>query len=498
MTSGELVISGGGSLIIATDELDAIIHRCGPIARRLEAIADDLATMSDLAAHGASVPAPRTATASTAFTSSARLCQRTADRLHDLRTGLMRARDEYSQLEWRLRARMAEWSTDVAFSAGSSVGFGLAMLGPGGVLGLAAALFAGRSELQLIGAATGKRLREHPELLADPAFLAFVRLAVDAADDAVRGAAHLPSALGTPDGAGFGPSRPPAPIPSQDLEGRQWLASLALAAVTLTAKGGVTRVRLSTRPAGSASAPRTLGALARRIPGHEPGAAAGTSKGAGDSDAGDEPQVRIERYLDDSDSERFVVYLGGTADFGLPPGDEPFDMTSNIASVADRNSAALETARAAMRAAGIDTVAPVLFVGYSQGGLLAERLADSGDYTAAGAVTFGSPGTGIVDPRIPVVAIAHSDDLVPALGGMRSPDGAPTHVTVERAALAGSPFPEGQTLPAHDMAAYRRTAELADASSEDRLVAARREVLEFLEGSRFGEATEFRGIRVLP
>ncbi|THG29486.1 hypothetical protein [Naasia lichenicola] len=492
MTSRELVISGGGSLVIATDELDAIIDRCGPIARRLDAVADELATVAALADRGA---APLTATPSTALASSARTCQRSADRLHGLRTGLVRARDEYSQLEWRLRARMAGWSADVAFGAGNAVGFGLAMLGPAGVLGLAAALFAAGPELQLIGAAAGKRLREHPELLADPAFLAFVRLAVDAADDALRGVARLPPGLGDSEATGFGPFQPQTPIARQDLEGRQWLAALALAAVTLTARGDLTRVRLSASPAGSASAPRTLAALARRIPGQESGAA-GMSAGPGDGGAEDEPQVRIERYLDESDSPRFVVYLGGTADFGLPAGDEPFDMTSNIAGVADRNSAALETARAAMREAGIDSGAPVLFVGYSQGGLLAERLADGGDYTVAGAVTFGSPGTGIIDPRIPAVAIAHTDDLVPALGGMRSHDAAESHVIVERAALAGMPFPEGQTMPAHDMAAYRRTAELADASSEDRLVAARGEVLGFLEGSRFGQATEFRGVRI--
>ncbi|MCU1437333.1 MAG: hypothetical protein JWP66_420, partial [Naasia sp.] len=206
-------------------------------------------------------------------------------------------------------------------------------------------------------------------------------------------------------------------------------------------------------------------------------------------------QVRVDRYDDPDGNARYVVYLAGTADFSPQPGSEPFDMSSNLAGMAGLDSAALESARAAMADAGVGENDPVLLVGYSQGGLLAERLADSGQYATAGVVTFGSPGPGVDAQSVPVIALAHTDDLVPALGGVERLDPSVDHVLVERSALDGMPVPEGRELPAHDLNAYRYTAQLADGSGESRLTTTRTQVFDFLKDTSLGTSTEYHAVR---
>src|SRR5690606_38755981 len=101
----------------------------------------------------------------------------------------------------------------------------------------------------------------------------------------------------------------------------------------------------------------------------------------------DDDQIRIDRIIGADGQERFEVFLAGTVDLGIS-GSEPWDMRSNLGALAGGDPASLRAVEAAMRAAGIDGETPVTFVGYSQGGLLAARLAASGEWQAAGLVTF--------------------------------------------------------------------------------------------------------------
>jgi hypothetical protein len=340
-----------------------------------------------------------------------------------------------------------------------------------------------RGSIERAGGAAGW-LTQHPEALSDPRFLAYVRLLADSLDDAGRGAASALGnrAWGTDDGP----------------RGREQFTAVVLAAVSAGFGRASTAVEVTPVRTGSTSAPRTLSTLASRIPGQQvpPPGSYGNPGGDADDAEASMAQVRVDRYDDPNGTARYVVYLAGTADFSVQPGSEPFDNSSNLAGMAGLDSAALESARQAMAAAGIGKDDPVLLVGYSQGGLLAERLADSGEYATAGVVTFGSPGTGVEAGAVPVIALAHTDDLVPALGGVDRLDPAASHVLVERAALDGMPSPDGRELPAHDLSAYRYTAQLADASGESRLTTIRTQVFDFLKDTSFGTSTDYHAVRM--
>ena len=137
---------------------------------------------------------------------------------------------------------------------------------------------------------------------------------------------------------------------------------------------------------------------------------------------------------------------------------EPFDMESNLALVAGVSAASMVAVEAAMRKAGVKPGDRVSFVGHSQGGLLAARLAESGRYATSSLLTVGAPlGTVAPSGNYPALAISHRDDLVPELGGASKPTRI-THVETHSGAnafdLAG----------AHAREAYFDTAARLDAS----------------------------------
>jgi pimeloyl-ACP methyl ester carboxylesterase len=144
-------------------------------------------------------------------------------------------------------------------------------------------------------------------------------------------------------------------------------------------------------------------------------------------------------------------------------------MTSNANGLAMGDAGSYRAAEDAMRMAGIDADSPVQFVGHSQGGMVAAGLIASGDYNAQGLFTVGGVvSQGLVTDSVPWLAIEHTDDLVPALGGTRT---APNAVLVRREALAGAPIPSDTLLPAHELTRYRETAALVDASEDGRTAA---------------------------
>jgi pimeloyl-ACP methyl ester carboxylesterase len=211
----------------------------------------------------------------------------------------------------------------------------------------------------------------------------------------------------------------------------------------------------------SVSPPTGIGELVGRIP------------------TGDE-QIRIERYPG-TDGDRWIVLIDGTRSGSLGTEGEPWDMASNLQGIAGVPSASTEAVLEAMRRAGIDAQDPVLLVGYSQGGLIAARVAEQRG-TAAGLVTVGSPIAGLPLPRdIPVLAIEHTEDPVPALGGVAGAGTAASlsTVTVRRTLYADAPPSDDRLVPAHQFARYRETAELVDASEDSRLAPIRAVLAEF-------------------
>lgn len=178
------------------------------------------------------------------------------------------------------------------------------------------------------------------------------------------------------------------------------------------------------------------------------------------------PQVRIEK----TPSAAFV-YIGGTVTGNLSGGREPWDMASNIAAIAGQVSDSERGVRTVMAASGVTSADRIVVVGHSQGGLVAQRLAADPELRVSDVVLVGSPQTaGGVAAGVHVVALEHSNDPIPALGGI-APEGR-ADVTVARTPLIES----GDPLAAHHLSAYRELASEADASRTPALINARREV----------------------
>jgi hypothetical protein len=174
-------------------------------------------------------------------------------------------------------------------------------------------------------------------------------------------------------------------------------------------------------------------------------------------------QVRIDRYSSPGLPDRFEVYIAGTAELGMAADADPWDMTSNVTAMSGGSSGSYRAVVEAMRLAGIDSNSAVTFTGYSQGGLIAAQLAASGDYAVNGLLTVGAPAGNVSVPHdIPYLAIEHTNDLVPALGGTFTS----SEPVVVRRQLFDGPVPtEDFILPAHQLSNYRETAELVDSST---------------------------------
>lgn len=187
--------------------------------------------------------------------------------------------------------------------------------------------------------------------------------------------------------------------------------------------------------------------------GHEVAPPAGLAERLARIPPSDTP-IRIDRYDGSGDSSHVEVYIAGTENWGVGHSSHPFDLGSNLALVGGVTASSLLATERAMRLSGVTARDRVVFVGHSQGGAIATTLAESGRYRTAGLVTFGAPtGTLPVHGDYPAVLIEHRDDLVPTLGGARTPTGA--LVVQTESAGSGS---------AHSREAYLVTAERVDQS----------------------------------
>jgi len=309
-----------------------------------------------------------------------------------------------------------------------------------------------------------------PEVVSDPVFVQAVRVLVSSIDDAAAGAAGVPLPVSfTLGDEGFG------------LLGVSASARSVLGLVRPLGPFRETPIRVERTAVRRAPPPRGLAGLARRIPRASPGA----------------PQVRIERY--GSTRPVWVVYSGGTIDWSPIASTEPWDLTSNISSVADHQSGSYRTVVQAMKAAGVQPGDRVVQVGHSQGGLVAAQVAASAEFDTVAVATFGAPAGQVdVPAEVPMIATEHTDDLVPALGGTpNDATGADNrHLVVRREAFATGELPQGESVPAHNLAVYEETARLEDASEEPRIVAFRSDLAELL-GSEPGETSWWRGTRVV-
>lgn len=467
--SDVLIISGGGSFVVAPDEIIAAAQAMRRLAAEAAGITQELAEIDRRAGREWLYDQAATMAAGSAEDSLqtarqlASMIEAPAMALHH---ALNLAMEGYGLAE--LSAE--QLARDVTGSIAGIAGF---------VLGRAPWLpvLAGPM-LPVVGgaasaAALGLMLRHGgPEgaanaVVSDPAFVSMVRLLVSSADEATLGVLGVPpfltGALGE-DGLGV--------VKMSTVAGGLLLGG---SLVGLTRETPV-RLRNHTPPV-PVSAPAGFEDRAGRIP---------------QPQAGDAEQVVIEKHSTPGQPDRFEVFISGTVTWDVGDSTEPWDTTSNLGNAAGGPAASEAAVRAAMAEAGVKPDSPVILTGYSQGGAVAALLAASGDYNVRGVLSFGgNTGNVRIPDHIPTVLVEHTDDLVPAAGGVQRN----AHATlVERQAMAGRELPDGVPVPAHHLSEYKRTAQLMDAARSDQLTGAAERLAEFAPGATVTR-TEYHFVR---
>jgi hypothetical protein len=426
----------GGAILVATDALLAQTERLGRLRTELDDAALALDRIDSLGVAGLAVASGSTArglalrsaaqldTARVAVRAAGAITARTDD---DLRLAI----SGYTAAETEQQAEALRLGSLLGILWGPAI---RALL----IAGLPAVLLAraaGVDQNDLPLAELRQWFLHHPELITDPAFVEGVRTTVMSVPDAAGSAAGFPPGVASQLAAVYG-----------------FTGVEAGAAITLVAgrpfglfrETPVSVERIATVPV--ASAPSGSVERLSRVP--------------------EGNQVRIERYDAPGEPSRFVVYVGPTETFSPIADDEPWDLTSNVDGVAGLDAGSLRATELAMHDAGIRGDDEVQFIGFSQGGLVATRLAASGDWNAMGLETYGAPAGGIALPAgLDGMAIRNTDDFIPALAG---PQLDHHLLQVERRAFAeGSPIPMTEPAPAHQREAYVATATVVDAASSE-------------------------------
>lgn len=207
----------------------------------------------------------------------------------------------------------------------------------------------------------------------------------------------------------------------------------------------------------AAAAPDGLASVVARVPG------AGLDR------------VRVERYRMADGSSQFAVYVAGTQSVGASD-TEAWDLGSNLSLYTGEVSASYEATVEALRQAGAGPDDPVHAFGYSQGGMIASRLALEDGFTVSTLVTFGSPVEADVGADTLSVAVRHSDDPVAALvgEGFAAGVGGPGSFVAERHGdPVGGIVDVLNPIRAHGLEVYAETAGMLDASTDPRMGAVR-------------------------
>jgi hypothetical protein len=469
--SDGLIVSGGGTTMVATDDLLAE----AALLRIVHSEAREWQTQLTRIRSLEYEPGPSWQVGGRAANiyAAARAIDAVEEHSAELADSLTGAAEGYGQAE-RLVALLARYA---GAGSGYAVGRVAPVLALLAIPALAGGAFAwlvthlfGLSSIEKAPALAAEWLRNNPRMLTNPVIVHAVRVLVSSLDDAAAGAVGVPFPLSF----------------SLGDEGVGVLGVSSSAAVMLAASrpfGLLRETPVSARSAAMttrAPPPTGLGGLAARIP-------PATVNG---------PQMRIERYGTPA-APTWVVYVGGTVGWDPSASEEPWDLTSNVAAVAEQESGSYRAVVRAMHDAGVRAGDPVVQVGHSQGGLIAAQIAASGEFNTVAIATFGAPAGQVPVPdSVPMIATEHSDDLVPALGGTQRDATEPgtDHLVVRREVYAERELPQGDPLPAHSLVNYTETAELIDASPEPRLVEFRAALGDLL-GNEPGEVTLWRAGR---
>lgn len=196
-------------------------------------------------------------------------------------------------------------------------------------------------------------------------------------------------------------------------------------------------------------------------------------------------EVRVERYVASNGRETFVLYVPGTQSGS----GNPFDFTSDAVLATDPQQSELAKAvKSALAEAGVTPESNLVVAGYSLGGLLSSSIAEDPSFNVTGFVSLGAPiASAQIPASVPVISIEHSNDPIPTLTGETNPL-TENWVTASRQVELS---PGEVALNAHDLAEYRKSASMADQSSDYGLMRVREAVLGQLKSSQLVETTSF-------
>lgn len=466
-TLGELVISLGGTTIVATEVLlvqSQLLFSTHTEAMNWNTRANRIRQMDSTAWFSWFGPDP-----SPDLFHAAVVLDRLQHSCQSLAQCLVAAAERYGYAEGVAHQLALTHGAQLGHNLGQFLRSAM-IFGAGTPLGAA---LPGLFVVGLLGKSTGGPaggVEIDPRLLTNPSVVSLVRVAVSSLDDVGAGLAGMPRSVGVMFGdEGLG------------IIGVSSTAGGLLAAARSGGlfEEGPVKVAAVGAPA-RATPPAGAGELAQRIP----KAVAGR------------PQVRIENY-GTSEHPSWAVYIGGTVDWNAVATTEPWDLTANVTAIAEQNAGSFSAVIDAMTAAGIAPSDPVVVAGHSQGGLVATQVAAYSRFNVQAVATFGAPESRVPVPQgVATLTVEHTDDVVTALGGASLVD-SDDRVTVRREVFAAMAPPVGETLPAHHLDRYRETALLIDASPETNLQNFRNTVTGVL-GSDQGEATLWRGIRLPP
>jgi hypothetical protein len=443
MVSDDLIVSGGGSVIVASDDLLARIDKVSKLGGAFRSAAHELGVLlaSGHSSMGQVPAAGREAREQ--LESAIALSHATANRAALAYGGLRTCLEAYAATEAAVERANRGLIGQFAWVLGRVTPLVLVPIAMG--LAVDEAILQGVFHLTPKQQANAARalLRGHNAPMTNPATVRALKEVMMATDDFGEGLIGVPPSL-------------PRVLGDQGLG----LLGVPSSAATVAAIGGAVGLLRETDVA-----VRRSGAEATVAP------VDGIRDRAGRipvvTEHGNQAQVRIDRYSAPGKPDSFDVYIGGTASFALKTGQQPFDFTSDIVGVAQESPASARAVVQAMREAGVTPNSPVLLNGYSQGGLLASLIAASGDFNVKGVVTLGAPSGQVPIPDgVPVLALRHSEDIVPATGG---DDRTLQAVVVQRSLFDDQPIPGGVAVPAHALRYYEQTAELVDHAQSDEL-----------------------------
>ncbi|WP_029150439.1 hypothetical protein [Microbacterium indicum] len=246
------------------------------------------------------------------------------------------------------------------------------------------------------------------------------------------------------------------------------------------------RVRMEMTPTTFASRPASSAADAiRRIP---------TGEGGGGDEPGSRPQdrVRVDRITMADGSERFAVYVSGSRESPLDTSDV-LSWKNNLALwTSEGDAPGYEFVVDALHRAGATSASPVDAYGFSQGAMIAQRLARDDAFAVDRVTTIGAPSRIPAPDGTTSLTFAYDDDPVAGLsdGGSPAPLGGPGSALVR-----GVHDPANRGIleldaSAHRVAAY---ADLAEefAASHDELADEAQAFYDGLAGAVSVESTVF-------